>query len=260
MPFHIFMPLITDAVSNQFYGSHAVNRNLALVDHILKMPVVDRELEIRCTPLDRATAFDVLRDAGGNGNKLIALCFGGSSRRKQWPPENYARLVERIIEHEPDTKFVILGGGPTDKQSAAVFKQALEPGIVERVIDLVDRINYRQSAAVLELCNLYIGNDTSAMHMAAALKVSVLMPSQVAADLPDSAGGVLKNYYPYRVPSVIVQPKQALDECRGSTHYYGCRHSNSHCITLITVEKMFEGYELLKRRIADNNIEPLFVS
>ena len=260
-PFYIFSSLLTVEVPPQLYGTHSIDNALALVDHTLRAPVLDRDPEIWMTPLDMASATDVLGTDLENGNKIIALCMGGTSPRKQWLPDRYAQLAMKILKREPNTKFVILGGGPMDEQSATIFKRALDRKALDHVLDLTNRINYRRSAAILRLCDLYIGNDTGTMHIAAAVKVPVLLLYYFAANLPPKNHTAPKTDYPYRVPSVIVQPKHALEQCRGSNDHYGCVVlERPHCIAQISVDTAFDGYNRLKKRVAEKNIEPLFIS
>ncbi len=162
-------------------------------------------------------------------------------------PFDYAVAVEIFQEH---------------LSTAAIFKQTLGVQLVNaHVLDLTNRINYRRSAALLRLCDLYIGNDTGTMHMAAAVKTPVLMLYYFAAELPSKNHTAPKTDYPYKVPSVTVQPKKALDACRHSNDHYGCVVlERPHCIAQITVDTAFDAYNRLKKRIAEKNIEPLFIS
>ena len=213
-PFYVFSPLLTIEVPPQLYGTHSVENSLALVDYTLHAPVSNREPEVWFTPLDLHGAEQLLGKYIVAGTGLYALCMGGTAPRKQWLPQKYARLIKKILEREPKIKFIILGGGPMDEQSAAIFRQTLGDKLFDRhIIDLTNKLNFRQSAAILSLCSLYIGNDTATVHMAAAVKTPVLMLNCFAADLPQE-NSIPQHYYPYRVPSIIVQPVHALDQCR----------------------------------------------
>ena len=210
--------------------------------------------------MDKSSAKNFLEPARQN---IYALGMGGREKRKHYPPEKYAKLVEKILNEDAETTFVIFGGGKDDEISAQIFKQNLDERIfTEHVIDLTNKTNYRQSAAILTLCNMYIGNDTGIMHVAAAAKCPVLCPNCFAADIPINRADYVRFFSPYHVPSVTVQPVHALDDCAVNVPYnpYGCRSSNPHCILQIEVEKVFEGYKILKERIAEKNIEPLFMN
>lgn len=155
-----------------------------------------------------------------------------------------------------------MGGGKADAHHAAVFKQTLgEELTVKHVADLTDNCDYHRSAAIYGMCDMYVGNDTGNMLIAAAVKIPVLMPHYFAADLPAADYTTPRGDYPYRVPSVIVMPTHALDDCKNSTTHYGCKVADRpHCITQVKVPTMFAAYQLLKERITEKNIEPLFVT
>ena len=250
--------LSTNLLSMYTYGGHVVDTHFSFVDHIIKAPTANRELELWYTPVDMSTAKNFLEPAR---QQIYVLGMGGREFRKHYPPERYAKLVEKILVEEPETTFVILGGGKNDEISAQIFKQNLDEKLfTEHVIDLTNKTNYRQSAAILTLCDMYIGNDTGIMHVAAAAKCPVLCPNCFPADLPINRADYVRFFSPYHVPSVTIQPAHALDNCAVNKPYnpYGCRSSKPHCIMQIEVEKVFEGYKILKERIAEKNIEPLF--
>ena len=257
-PLIVEMPVPNPSVTD----TNGFSSVMKMLDSINQYPIANREGEVWLGATDRAFARDILSTDISNGRKIYAICMGGTKMSKMWLPQNYSRLVQMIIEREPNIKFVLLGGGQIDGQSAAMFKQSLEQQFVsDHIIDLTNKATYRQSGAILELADMYIGNDTGTMHMAAALKIPVLMPHYFPVELEGHTSNLLKYFYPYHVPSVTIQPKNALPECRNSTDQYGCRvYNRPHCITQVTVDKVFEGYNVLKERIAQNNIEPLFIS
>ena len=101
------------------------------------------------------------------------------------------------------------------------------------------------------------------MHAATAFNIPVLTPFCFPSDLnlgrlmPISS---LNRYYPYGVPSVVVQPEHTLPDCKDSTDVFGCKMINqSHCINQITPQTMFTAFNILKQQIAKNATEPLYV-
>ena len=252
--------LSTNLLSMYTYGNHVVDTHFSFADHITKSPTANRELELWYTALDTANAKTLLQPAR---KPIYALGMGGREHRKHYPPERYAKLVEKILIEDPTATFIILGGGIDDTNSAQTFKQNLDEKIfTEHVIDLTNKTTYRLSAAILTFCDMYIGNDTGIMHVAAAAKCPVLCPNCFPADLTVKHTDYVKFFSPYHVPSVTIQPAHALDDCAVNEPYiqYGCRASQPHCITQIEVEKLFEGYKILKKNIAEKNITPLFRS
>ena len=244
------------------YGNHAVDTAFSLIESGLHSPVANREIEIWYTPLD----YTVAKNFVGNARRpLYALVFGGNRLIKHYPPEKYAQVVMMILEDEPAATFVILGGGHNDTISAQVLKQNLDEKIfAEHVIDLTGKTNYRQTAAVLSFCDMYIGNDTGALHAASAVKCPVLAVFPFPADLQASRTDAIRLFRPYRVPNVVIQPAHALLECARKENKpytpFGCRVLDKpHCIAQIPPETVFKGYEILKNRIAQKNLQTLYI-
>ncbi len=253
-------PLLTVEVPHLLCGTHQADSCLAPLDYMLRTPIANRELEVWFTPSDRALAKKFIAPLIDDNRKIFALGIGGSAPIKRWPPKKYAALVRRLVAYEPDIKFVIIGG-EADIQSAETFKSALdEKFIANHLLDLTGKLNCRQSAAAIGLCDLYIGNDTGALHMASANKVPILNPNCFPMDIPMTQYAFPIIYAPYHVPSVVVRPAHALPECRHSRGLGGCCVPTTHCIAQIEADTVFDGYLELKKRIAEKNIEPLFIS
>lgn len=239
-------------------GSHNADDAFSLLENLLHLPITNRRLEVWYTPADVAVVKSYLRNVS---KPLYGLCMGGSGFPKKYPPEKYAKLIEMILSEEPAATFVILGGGQADLNSAAIIRTVAPELYANHVVDLTDKINYRQSGAVLSLCDTYIGNDTGTMHLAAATDCPVLSPNCFAVDLPTRPTDIPQLWYPYGVPSVIVQPEHALPECKNRQFYfpYGCLANRPHCITQIKPETLFRGFHLLKERIEAKICEPLYI-
>ena len=250
------MKLSTHLFPYNTYGYHRVDRFLSLIENLLCLPIINRKTEVWGTPDDVEFAKKCLN---GISEPIYSLNMGGIGHKKHYPPEKYARLLEMILAEEPNATFVILGGGQDDLNSAEIIK-TVAPKIYENnVIDLTDKTNFRQSATILGLCNMYIGNDAGTMHAAAAVSCPVLTPNCFPADLPISSNDIPQIWYPYGVPSVIVQPEHALPECKDFHHPFGCMANFPHCITQIEPETIFRGFHILKERIALKINEPLYI-
>ena len=250
----------TDFVPMFVSGNHMTDAFFSPLDVMLKSPVVNRELEIWYTPLDSAFAKNFLKFVR---RPIYALSMGGMEMMKHYPPEKYAQLILRILDEVPTSTFIILGGGKVDFESAQILRQSLSEKIFSsNVIDMTNRLNFRQCAAILSLCDMYIGNDTGVMHIAAACKCPILEPNCFPADLPKRNLDYVRLFSPYKVPSVIAQPANALDGCKVTDPYdsMGCRDNKPHCINQIDVATLFHGYKLLKERIARKIMTPLFMS
>ncbi len=101
---------------------------------------------------------------GLNGNApVVALSPGARFLHKRWPLENFAALCARLLAEFPVRVVVI--GGQEDQELGA----ALASASPERIHNLAGSTTLLETAEVLRRCCLFIGNDSGAAHLAAAV-------------------------------------------------------------------------------------------
>ena len=235
---------------------HLNESNLYILQDYTKTKIKDKRLEVWLSPRDKFVAETILQPF--NGQNLCAIVMGGNRNLscKKWAADNYAKLMNMLLEREKII-FVILGGAD-EVEEGKIIESLVKS---DNLINLTDRISLRQSAAVLNLCDLYIGNDTGLMHAAAAFKIPILSPNCYPADKEMPVTASPQRYYPYAVPSVLIQPRHSLPECKDKFDLSGCTFKDRpHCINQITPEIMLKGMEYLKQRIEQKAGEPLFFS
>jgi len=120
------------------------------------------------TDHDEAAAAKLLDDAGLASAQLVAMAPGGgvnpgmSLTGKRWPPNRFAALAERLFE---DFGWrTILLGGPGDRPSG----QAVA-GAAPSSHDFTGGTSFGQMGALIRRCRLFVGNDSSPLHLAAAV-------------------------------------------------------------------------------------------
>jgi len=128
-------------------------------------------------PAPRLWTGPAQRDAAQNllpaEGPLLALGPTANWPGKQWRGENFAELARRLCAGDgilPGARIVILGAA-SERGAAAAVIDALP---ADRVIDLVGRPDLLTAAALLSRCDMYIGNDSGLMHIAAASGVPTL--------------------------------------------------------------------------------------
>jgi heptosyltransferase-2 len=111
----------------------------------------------------------LLRAGAKEGAWRCAIAPGASyGAAKCWPPERFASLADRLIsECGAD---VILFGTPSEKEMAARICSARK----RPPISLVGQTTMRDLAAHFSVCSIFIGNDSGAMHVAAAAGLPVI--------------------------------------------------------------------------------------
>ena len=245
--------LSTELPPRQTYSPHVVDLYLSVLDNMLHTFVTNREIEVWHAPEDEMVIESISAKISKQGRyKYIALCMGGLGGFKSYPPEKYAKLLQLILEDDENIRVVIIGGS-AEKEAGAFVTSQLP---YDRVYNLTGKITFRQTAALLAKCDYYIGNDTSCMHIAAAVKLPVLTVFSYPVDREREECSVVDRYYPYHVPAAAIQPQKTLPECRqaGSKVHkiFGCFSNKPHCITQIEVEEMYKGWKKLSALYRNN--------
>jgi heptosyltransferase II len=103
------------------------------------------------------------------GSLRIAIGAGASyGSAKCWPPDRFAALANRLqAQAQAD---VILFGTSTE----ASVSSAIAAGMSHPPIDLTGKTSIDDLPALLSQCHLFIGNDSGAMHVAAAVGLPVV--------------------------------------------------------------------------------------
>jgi heptosyltransferase-2 len=119
---------------------------------------------------NRHRASEFLHSAGARPDRFrIAIGAGASyGSAKWWPPDRFAELANRLQGNmEAD---VILFGTPAE----ATVSSAIVAGMRLAPIDLTGKTSIADLPALLSQCHLFIGNDSGAMHVAAAVGLPVV--------------------------------------------------------------------------------------
>src|SRR5712664_973899 len=118
----------------------------------------------------RKRAEQTLSAAGARRNvPRIAIGAGASyGSAKCWPPERFADFVNRYRCHTDSD--VILFGKAAEQQVA----DAIAAKITGSAISLVGKTAIADLPALLSRCQLFVGNDSGAMHVAAAVGLPVV--------------------------------------------------------------------------------------
>lgn len=143
---------------------------------------------------------------------------------KRWPPQRFAALADRLIEERGARVFLV--GGPNDSPIAAVIKEAMR----QKPRDLTGQLTLGQLGALLERCDLFVGHDTGAMHLAVAVGTPV-----VAIFGPSDS----RMYGPYSENSVTLWHDVGCNPCLLHGRWNAaCRRFR--CIEAVAVEEVWQ--------------------
>jgi heptosyltransferase-2 len=130
-------------------------------EELIRLHVPEEECE-------RAGLF--LLEQGAEAGKLrIAIGAGASyGSAKCWPPERFAELANRL-QSRMDADVILFG-----TTGEAAVSSAIKAGMRRPPIDLTGKTSIGDLPALLAKCDLFIGNDSGAMHVAAAVGLPVV--------------------------------------------------------------------------------------
>lgn len=150
---------------------HAVNERARVVE-ALGAELQDRRLAYCVSEAERAWATRWLQKKGAESQRpLIGLqiCSFPTKAHRDWPVASFKALIDRLIEAERNSRFLILG----DQLAREASKPLIE-AFGERVLVAAGDTTLRQTAALIDQLDLYVGVDTGPTHIAGALDVPMV--------------------------------------------------------------------------------------
>lgn len=222
---------------------HEVLRNLSIAE-ALGATSGDARPEIELTDRDRRSAAKLLAKVP-TSTKLVAIGIGAASPSRRWPLEFYADAVNRLAR-EYNVQSAIVG-------SAAELGQALKlAALLQRTPIVVSGARLREVCAVLECCDLFLGNDSGCAHLAAATDCKVIVISRHPRDGEPNHFNSPLRFAPHCAHGRVLQPATALNGCKGA-----CRSGQPHCITKVSVEEVVAAARLMLKETRAVVIPPL---
>jgi heptosyltransferase-2 len=198
-------PLLTKSIPVPIPGeipAHEANYYLELLRRAGWIPALPElppvRLRVAADALERA---EKLLRASGCPPDSLRVAFGAGAAygtAKCWPANRYADLARRLVADYGAR--VLLFGAASEASVAA----EVELGAGDGVINLIGRSAIGDLPALLSRCHLFIGNDSGAMHVAAAVGLPV-----VAVFGPTDPHGTR----PLAAQLSIVQRKVACSPC-----------------------------------------------
>ena len=147
----------------QFTGTHETTRNLDVL-HKAGIPTPIQTTTFAVTAADERWVSDFLTTLQIDSERpLIALHPGSPIQIKRWMPERYAELADWLIARK---RAQILFVGVKDEIPIITEIQGL---MQSASINIAGKTTLTQLASILPQCNVFIGNDSGPMHLAAAV-------------------------------------------------------------------------------------------
>ncbi len=143
---------------------HQMNDHLDLVRHCLGAAGGDTIPELPVAASHRESIRAWLASRRQRHGPLVALAVAAAyGPAKEWPKESFARLID-LLDREHDAECVLIGAPHEADRCREVAALAKTPAIVA-----AGQTSVGELIALLSLCDGFAGNDSGAMHVAAAL-------------------------------------------------------------------------------------------
>ena len=160
------------------------------------------EIRMQVPEVKRGRAAEMLREFGARPGALrIAVGAGASyGSAKCWPPERFAGTLNLFLDGN-DGEVVLFGTPGEAAVSAAISKK-----LTKRPIDLTGKTSIAELPALLSQCHLFLGNDSGAMHVAAAVGlpvVAVFGPTDPEGTAPVTPRCAIAQQKPYCSPCFL---------------------------------------------------------
>jgi len=201
----------------EYEADHLLSR-LALSGISIPPPNERRiDLKLSQAELDQARAWLASNAAGLSGRGLLALGPGSNSPSRIWPQARFEELGRRLLS-EFGLFPVVVGG-----RELSVLGDALVAAWGCGA-NAAAKLSLRESAALLALCTLYVGNETGTTHLAAAVGARCVAIFS-AVEWPG-------RWHPYGGRTTVLRRAVPCEGCRLDV----CVDHDMACLKAISVE------------------------
>jgi heptosyltransferase II len=218
---------------------HNVEENFAMVEKLLcenfdEIPPMQFNLELD----DLTYAEDYLKEKAISDDDLVVGFHPGCNtlknhEKRRWETEKFAELAD-ILTVNHNAK-IFLFGGPEENH----LKDRILSFCNSKNVFPVQAFNLRHTASVMKRCNIFVTNDSSLMHVAAALKLKT-----VAIIGPTNTSYI----YPWQTKNEIASLNLDCSPCFFySPKPLNCSRSDIKfkCIKELSVNMVYEKVKLL---------------
>lgn len=213
---------------------HAVTRYLEVLSK-KGVDTTDAQPHLQLTETEQATADRFLAEAGVTSERLlIGIHPGGNWEYKLWSADKYAQLATVLSKQK--NAAILLFAGPNERKLQTQVADMMDISPI-----LVETENLREVALLIAACDVYIGNDTGPMHIAAAVRTPVIALFGATNHIRSG---------PYGDKHIVVQSGMDLgcNPCHPGRNPGGCGAGSCAVIDGITVEQVLKTISLLRLR------------
>lgn len=159
---------------------------------------------------------------------LIHPGLGIKDIRRYWKPEYYAKLIEKIIKHQPNTKIFITG----QKEDIPLIQNITSHTENTHLINFAGKTNLTELISLIDLADIIICPLTGVTHVAAALQKKLIT---LHGPTPLTRWTTSELHYGIISTHLPCSPCEHLPAC-----IYKGTHKHLACMTSLTPEIVFQ--------------------
>ena len=222
---------------SQFSGTHETTRNLDVLRHA-GIPTPIQTATFSVTTEDEKWASNFLATYKiDKQSPLIAIHPGSPIPLKRWLPERYAELADWLIARK-GTQVLFVGV----KDEIPIITE-IQQLMQQESINIAGETTLTQLASILHSCNVFIGNDSGPMHLAAAV---------VTPTIGLYGPGDPTRFAPMGVECQTIRRKLDCPPCSGAT----CQFGEDGCMSEIQVTDVIQVLEDAQYLPSEKHNEP----
>jgi lipopolysaccharide heptosyltransferase II len=209
---------------SRFSGTHETTRNLDVLRY-MGIPASVQTATFSVTAEDEKWASNFLATHKIDRRyPLVAIHPGSPIPLKQWLPERYAELADWLIAQK---RAQVLFVGVKDEIPIVTEIQGF---MQAKSMSIAGKTTLTQLASILHTCNVFIGNDSGPMHLAAAVGTQTIGLY---------GPGDPTRFGPMGVRCQTIRRKLDCLPCSGTT----CRFGKEGCMSQIQVNDVIQVLE-----------------
>lgn len=151
--------------------SHEIEKNFRLLEEleIRNLKFSDKKPEIFITERDREKIKDFFEKNNVKDEKIkLVVHPGGGNKLRMWGEENFASFLKNIIQKYEIINVFLIGNNKEFELCENVKKLS---GGLSNVYNLAGRLSIKETAALIERSDIFVGNDSSMGHLASCFAI-----------------------------------------------------------------------------------------
>lgn len=212
---------------NQYfvYDNEVIRLNNIINDNLNKLSNVEYP-----NNFNKSKELNILNKFQLKKNQYLCISFGARKESKIWPPENFAQLVNKILD-EFNFEIIFLG---SEAEKDLYFKiiDQVHNSKIKNIKNLISKTDIIESMYILKNSHLLISNDTGTQHLASITETKILSIF--------SSRDFKNKWYPYGDKNIILRSEINCQVCLLDL----CPFDNK-CLKLISPNQVYNSFKLL---------------